>query len=176
MADTMVLEDLARSLAEQARAYLSGEMGTTVSGWRKPVIPEDALTLDTLTVTAGIGDASGPIAAFVFSSKLAEHLFRRTLSMMNLSASSMAPIEQEIYRQGTLVEAANVIIGHWLPNYPAKGGSTAMTPPVLLDRARQIRGISHSHCALIDVGTERGELRIALIRPRSLVEQEVKAA
>jgi Chemotaxis phosphatase CheX len=174
--ETIDIEDLAQSLARQVRAYLAEEMGTPVSGWRKPAIPEGPLTLDSLTVTVGIGDSSGLTVALSFSSQLAEHLFRRTLAQMNLSLSSMPPMEQEIYRQGTLLEAVNVIAGHWLPDYPSKDQKAVMTPPALLDRAKQIRGVARAQLAAIDVGTEHGELRIWLIKPRSLVEQELKAA
>jgi hypothetical protein len=176
MADTIVLEDMAQSLAKQTRAYLVDEMGAKVSGWRKPTIPDGELTLDSLTVTAGVGGSSGLIAAFGFSPELAEHLFRRTVSLMNLSLSQISPMEQELYRQGTLIEAANVIVGHWLPNYPAKNGTAELTPPAILERAKQIRGMSSKQFTVVEVGTQQGDLRITLIRPPSLVEQERNAA
>ncbi len=171
MQEQETLAHMMSSLGERTRSYLEAEMDIAVTAMADADNAPAEITLDHRTAIVGVGGEAGFLAAFSFSPELDETLFQRLALALGL-----VPDEAEDFREPGLGEMANVIAGNWIAEFSPPGTRTVLTPPVLVEGAKDIPRIPHAIYRTVSIATEVGSLSIYLIGPKNMFDLQLNAA
>lgn len=166
-----MLAQMMTALGERTRLYLETEMAIPVTAMADADNVPAAITLDEMTAIVGIGGPTDLLAAFSFSSGLADALFHRLIEMLGLP-----PEEAGEFRQAGLGEMANVIAGNWIAEFSPPGTRTTLTPPTLVEGAKDIPHIPRAIYRTLSIATESGSMSIYLIGPKNMFDLMLNAA
>lgn len=159
---------LAASLAGRTRDYLAAETGIAVGEVGAASENVDQLRLRDITAVIGVGGNVGMLVAFSFPMALADVLYRR------LTAGIEVPPGQEAdFREATITEIANIIVGHCTADFTEDGAAVAISPPVLIQDAKSINRMNKARFGTVQISTPQGDFDIHLIGPRGMFDDEM---
>jgi len=153
-----------QSAIVRTRNYLETEYSISVTEVDSGTGDLDSLVLLDMTTIIGIGGRINLLIAFSFQDGLVNALYQRMTDDFEVQ-----PEEVEMYREATIGEVVNTILGHCtidLQKLDRQGIS--MTPPIVLDRAKTIRRMKHSVFYTQGLNTIFGRMNISLVGPREL--------
>lgn len=161
-----LFQSAADGLAAKARDYLANEAGIAVSDVHVAIDNVEHLKLRELTAVIGVGGDVGVLVAVSFSQPMADALFAR------LTAGLTIPPGQEAdFREATVTEAANVIIGHCTGDFEKDGSYVSLSPPILLEDARSIFRMKNAKFGTVQITSPQGAMDIHLIGPRGIFDE-----
>jgi CheY-specific phosphatase CheX len=153
---------VATTLAGRTRCYLADQASIEVMDVQTSTEDVDHLTLRHTTAIIGLG---GLLIAFSFPREMIDVLYER------LTADIEIPVGQEaVYRDAAVTEAANVIAGNCTADLAGPGERIALSPPVLLEDARQIHRLKNAMFGTVSINTRQGSFDIHMVGPRDMFD------
>ncbi|MEN9437228.1 MAG: hypothetical protein RIR09_1883 [Pseudomonadota bacterium] len=169
MNDQTLVDEVAQvmgSVITRTRGFFESEYHVSVIEIDGGAGDLESLTLLDMTAIIGLGGRLNLLVAFSFQESLVNALYARVTEGLGVQ-----PDEVEMYREATAGEVVNTILGHCtidLQRIDQKG--IAMTPPIILDRAKTIRRMKNSVFYTQGMNTAFGRLNISLVGPRELFQ------
>jgi hypothetical protein len=151
------------SLVERTKSFLAAHIGIDVVDVR--VATQDVDHLELRQETAVIGFGGGLLIAFSFPQEMIDVLYRRLTESI-----VVPPGEEALYRRAAVSEVANVIIGHCTADFAADGKHVSISPPVVLEDAKNLYRTPNATFGTILIGTSHGSFDIYLIGSRNMNE------
>lgn len=172
MSDEKLIAEVMQSVITRARAYFEGELGISMTVTNGNAGHLDMLTLLDMTAIIGMGGAINLLIAFSFQDNLINTMYEQMTDGLGIQ-----PDEVDMYREASAGEAVNTILGHCtvdLQKLDQRG--IAMTPPVILDRAKTIRRMKNAMFYTQRMDTALGCMTISLVGPRELFNTNLEYA
>jgi len=125
----------------------------------------DTLELYDLTAIVGIGGPINLLAAFSFEQSLIDAIYLRITEEIDVPAG-----EEDIYREAAAAEIVNTIIGNCTADIELRVQDISLTPPIILDKAKQIQRTKDEMFFSQRLRTRAGRMTINLVGPIDLLD------
>ena len=159
---------VAASLAGRTKSYLAEQAGIDVTEVHAAMEDVEHLKLRHATAIIGVGGSVGLLVAFSFSHELADILYKR------LTAGIKIPADQEaVYRDATVTEIANVIIGNCTADFADHGERVSVSPPVLLEDTKSIYRMKNAMFGTVAMVTPHGPFDIHMVGPLGMFDSQL---
>jgi len=159
---------VASVLADQTKTYLHDQVGIDVTEVRATTENIENLKLRPLTAVLGVGGSAGLLVAFSFSQQIANALFERLTAGIEITPDQVAD-----YREATLAEFANIVLGHCTGELAKDGEHISLSPPVVLEDAKSIFRMKNAMFGTISMATPNGPFDIHMVGPRDVFDGEL---
>ena len=158
------LMQIMESIISKTRDYFDREFHIKMIGVDSGVGGLDTLVLKDITAIIGMGGAVNLLIAMSFDKGMINALFDRMTADINIQ-----PDEIVKFRKATAGEVVNTILGHCTGDLQGldRLGIT-MTPPVIIDEAKNIHRSKDAMFYTQSMHTEFGHVDINLVGPREL--------
>jgi len=156
---------VAASLAGRTKTYLTEHADIDVTEVHAVTEDVDHLKLRQASAVIGVGGSVGMLIAFSFSQELIGVLYER------LTAGIGIPPDQEaVYRDATVTEIANVIVGNCTADFASHDERVSLSPPILLEDAKGISRKKNAMFGTIMMVTPHGPFDIHMVGPQDMFD------
>ena len=163
-----LFDRVTKSVPRRVHTYFSTAMALECISTSENMGDLELLDLRYLTVIIGIGGSIGLLIAFSFPRELIEVLYRR------FTADIVVPADEEDhYRREAAAEMTNIIIGNCTAEFRTPGERISISPPVVLEEARQIQRMKDAMFCRTSVVTEAGVLDVNFVGPKELFDSSL---
>ncbi|MGD2134105.1 MAG: chemotaxis protein CheX [Maricaulaceae bacterium] len=128
----------------------------------------DQFDLRAVTAIIGVGASAGLYIAFTYDDALIRMIMRRYTAEL-----TVAPEDEDLYVRETASDIVNVIVGNCTADLATRGGTITLSPPVLVEGARTIKGRPEATVAVHTIAFDDGELDIAFVGPKALFDERL---
>jgi len=160
----LIAEVVAATLA-RTRRYFEEELSITVTDVSQSRGDIEMLAIHDLTAIVGVGGPVNLLVAFSFEQGLVDALYERMTADI-----VVPPGEEEMYRGSAAAEIVNTIIGNCTADFQQQDHGIALTPPVILDKAKHIQRMKNAVFMSRTLDTEFGRVDINLVGPTELFD------
>jgi CheY-specific phosphatase CheX len=160
----LIAEVVASTLA-RTRSYFEEEFGIEVTDVSPNQGDIEMLAIHDLTAIVGVGGRVNLLVAFSFEQSLVDVLYERMTADIEIP-----PGEEELYRGSAAAEIVNTIIGNCTADFEQHDHGIALTPPVILDKAKHIQRMKDAVFISRTLNTEFGHVDINLVGPTELFD------
>jgi CheY-specific phosphatase CheX len=153
------------SLVERTKSYMASQAGIDVTDARRGIGNRDQLELRESTAIVGVGGNVGLLIAFSFPQAIVDILYDRLTAGIDVPAG-----DEALYRRETVIEVANIIIGHCTADFSSDGENISMSPPILLEETKHIHHMKNATFDSISMVTAHGCFDINLVGPHAMFD------
>jgi CheY-specific phosphatase CheX len=141
--------------------FLHDELGMSSEKVSRRVHNDESVALREMTAIVGVGSHKGLYIAYSYDASLIRAMAKR------FTAELSVPLEdEELYMRETASEVVNVIVGNCTADIARRGGTVALSPPVLALGARTIQGRPKTAIATLTLKYPEGVLDVAFVGPK----------
>lgn len=163
MQQTSCFETVAASLASRTKSYLADQVGIDVTDMKSVTEDVDQLKLRHASAVVGLGGKVGLLIVFSFPRELVDVLFGHLTAGIQI-----APDEQAVYREATITEVANVIVGNCTSDFADREACRSMSPPALVQDCKSIQRMKNATFGTIVMATPHGSFDIHMVGPQAM--------
>lgn len=154
-ADTVIM----LSAIARTRAYFESEYSFNVTEIESSVGDMATLTLLDKTAIIALGGKINLLVAFSFQKSLVDTMYAKMTESFDVAAD-----EVEMYREATVGEVVNTILGHCtIDLQKLDNEGIPMTPPVIVDHVKSIQRMKNTTFLTQSLKTPQGQINISLI-------------
>ncbi len=163
----LIAEVVAATLA-RTRSYFEEEFAIGVDDVSQDRGDIDMLDIHDLTAIVGVGGPVNLLVAFSFEQRLVDTLFQRMTADIDVPAG-----EEDVYRSAAAAEIVNTIIGNCTSDFQQQDRGIALTPPVILNKAKHLQRMKNAVFVSRTLNTEFGCVDINLVGPTELFDDSL---
>ena len=153
-----------QTVITRTRTYFDDEFGISLI---EPDCGSDdlnSLPLLDMTAVIGMGGPVNLLIAFSFDEGLINALYNRMTANFEVQADEVSK-----FLEAAAGDVINTVLGHCTVDFQGLNRQAiSLTPPVILDKVRQIHRIKNAMFYTQSLSTEFGRMNINLIQPREL--------
>jgi CheY-specific phosphatase CheX len=149
-------------------AFMKDQLGLAPTKTERRLIHDDCVVLRSMTAIVGVGSKAGLYIAYSYEDSLIRAMMKRYTEGLAVS-----PEEEELYIRDTASDVVNVIVGNCTADLARRKELITLSPPVLMDGARTIRGRSETTIAALTLRFPEGALDIAFVGPRIMFDDHL---
>jgi CheY-specific phosphatase CheX len=168
MRQTSCFETVAASLANRTKSYLADQAGIDVTEMQSVTEDVDHLKLRHASAVVGLGGKVGLLIVFSFPRELVDVLFGHLTAGIQI-----APDQQAVYRDATVTEVANVIVGNCTSDFADRDTCISMSPPVLVQDSKSIHRMKNAMFGTIMMATPHGSFDIHMVGPQGMFDAQL---
>jgi hypothetical protein len=158
------LVQVMQTVISRARTYFDGEFGISLTESDCGSADLNSLPLLDMTAVIGMGGAVNLLIAFSFDEGLINALYNRMTAKFDVQADEVGK-----FREAAAGDVINTVLGHCTVDFKGLDRQTiSLTPPVILDKVKQIHRIKNAMFYTQSLNTEFGRMNINLVQPREL--------
>jgi len=129
---------------------------------------EKERVLRDMTAIVSVGSKAGLYIAFSYDDALI-----RALTTIYTAGLSIKPEEQELYVRETASDVVNVIVGNITAHLAKRGEVITLSPPILVEGARTIRGHQDATVAVLTLRFGVGAIDVEFVGPKMLFDEQL---
>jgi CheY-specific phosphatase CheX len=149
-------------------AFLRDELGLVADGVDRRLLREEHVVLRAMTAIVGVGSGDGLYIAYSYDEPLIRVITKRYTVGLIIPAG-----EEDLYARETASDVVNVIIGNCTADLAKRGELITLSPPVLMEGARTIRGRPKTTIAALTLRFPEGALDVAFVGPKLLFDDQL---
>ena len=165
MPSKKLIADVVASTLARTRSYFEEEFGIGVTDVSQDHGDIEMLEIHDLTAIVGVGGRVNLLVAFSFEQRLVDALYERMTADIDVPAG-----EEDLYRGSAAAEIVNTIIGNCTADFQQRDHGIALTPPVILDKAKHIQRMKNAVFMSRALDTAFGRVDINLVGPTELFD------
>jgi CheY-specific phosphatase CheX len=156
------------SILHQTSAVLAGEGMARIDGFDVHELGQEFVKLHDITAVAGFGLPVGLLIAFSFDQTLLGDILDKATGTLPVPDD-----ERELYLRETAAEVVNTVLGLCTADFDLKDTAVSLSPPVVMEGARDIQRRGDAVFASMEILTDKGAVSVNLFGPRHLFDDSL---
>ena len=149
-------------------AFIKEQLGLTPKAIKRRLLRDECVMLRDMTAIVAVGSRAGLYIAYSYDASLISAMTKQYTEGLSIPAG-----EEELYMRETASDIVNVIVGNSTADLARRGELVTLSPPVLMEGARTIKGRAETTIAALTLEFAEGALEVAFVGPKLLFDEHL---